>query len=181
MVYNAVLDVQFFNEDVVEPVTTQEISTYLKLNSDVDISLAIATAKRARQMCERYANISIMYRTVKAIICNLQGGILLPYGPVVNSGGIIVKNKSGQLVDYELSPKLTLAAFLNLISPCENYLYVEYSAGYAFDDGQNANYPQWAKQAILQQTAYLWGNRGDESFGMSNMAKTTLEAYKRVM
>jgi hypothetical protein len=179
MLYNAVLDVQFFSETTTEPVTQSEITTYLKLSSDNEITLAVTLAKVARQMCEVWANISIKYRGVRAIVNNSLGGIQLPYGPYVS--GLIVKDIDGNVLDHKTTPLLGTQSFVQLITPNAEYLQLEYYAGFSFDNGTNVNYPQWAKTAVLQQTAYMFANRGDNSFGMDNMAKQTLSPYKRIM
>ncbi len=178
MVYNAVLDVQFFSEITTEPVTQTEVVTYLKVSNDNDVALAMSIAKRARQMCEAYANISIMYRGVRAVLNNSLGGIQLPYGPYVS--GLVVKDFEGNTLTHKTSPLLGAQSFIRLIEPLNDSLMVEYYAGYSFDNGTNINYPQWAKQAILQQTAYMFINRGDDTIGMDNMAKQTLALYRRI-
>lgn len=181
MLYNAVLDVQFDFEVSGDPVTLAEVSNFLKLSSENDISLAVTMARNAVIMCEKYANISIKYKQVKTVLCNLQGGILLPYGPVFKNSTFVFKDKLGNNLNYELSPKTGDVCFLNLIEPRLEWIYAEYDAGYSYNGTTNRSYPEWAKLAILQQTAYLWANRGDETFGMDNMAKLTLAPYKRVL
>lgn len=171
MVYNAVLDVVFTNVNATEPLTQNEIQSWLRLSSDIDIALAVLTAKSARVICETYANISFTTRKVTAVVCNLQGDILLPYTPYVSE--LKVYDASGfELEDVDFT--YITNGCVNLIDPKKEWLKVEYNAGYT-------TCPQVFKDAIKQQLAYMWENRGDETVGIFHMAKETLRPFRKVM
>ena len=171
MVYNAVLDVVFTNVNATEPLTQLEVQNWLRLSSETDVALALLTAKSARVICETYANISFTTRKVTATICNLQGDILLPYTPYVSE--LKVYDELGvEIIDVEY--RYIAGGLVNLITPKNEWLKVEYNAGYATT-------PQIFKDAIKQQLAYMWENRGDESVGIFNLAKATLKPFRKVM
>ena len=169
MVYNAILDVQFSNEATTEPLTANEVKNWLRLSSDTDLALAELTAKSARQILERFTNISFITRKVKATICNLQGSILLPYCPYVSN--LVVKDKDGNTI----TDVVTFGSeFVNIESPKYEILIVEYNAGYA-------TLPNVFKDAIKQQLAYMWENRGDGDVKISSLAKATLAPFRKVI
>ena len=171
MVFNAVYDVQFTEEVTTEPLTDNEVKNWLRLSSDTDLELAKLTAKSARIILERFTNTSIIRRKVKATINNSLGDILLPYCPYVS--GLVVKDSEGNtLTDV----KTFGVEFVNLSSHNEDLLTVEYQAGYT-----SSNLPNVFKDALKQQLAYMWENRGDETVGIVNIAKQTLSPFKKVI
>ncbi len=181
-VFNAVNDYSFTDGYVTEPVTLQEFKDWAKLGTgtaeDALITQLITTS---RLMCEQYLNISLISRTVTAVLNNSCGGIYFPYGPVVSittitdqDSNVLVANET-----YQVSGVL----FKRLLFPKYNNLTCVYTTGYT-------TLPVEFKNAILQQMFYLYNNRGESSHNdregtvteltISPMAKTIMKPLRRV-
>lgn len=163
-----------------EPVTVTEFKDYAKIDTgsleDTIIGGMITTA---REQCEDYLGVSIINRTVTAILNNSCGGIFLPYCPFITL--ISIEDSDGNAIDtanYTISGML----FPQLISPWDDRIKLSYAAGYGIP-------PQKIKSAILQQTFFLYENRGENpliyrgvetDITMSPQAKATLQRLRRV-
>ncbi len=180
--FNAVNDIQFTDGTVTEPVTLQQCKDWMKLGTgateDALITQLITTA---RLMCEQYLNISLISRTVTAVLNNSCGGIYFPYGPVNTITSITDFDGNVLMVDGDY--KISGTMFKQLLTPKENRLTCIYTAGYT-------TLPVEFKNAILQQVFYMYNNRGefshDDRQGMttqlsiSPMAKTIMKPLRRV-
>jgi hypothetical protein len=162
----------------VEPVTLDEVKAYAKIDTGTaDDSILTDLITTAREQCEDFTGISIVNRTVTAELNNGCGGIYLPYGPFISLMSIVDCNAVA-ITDYKLSGML----FPQLIYPHERVTLV-YTAGYGLP-------PQRIKTAILQQTFYLYENRGESAvisrsgvvaeLTLSPQAKATLQRFRRV-
>lgn len=164
----------------VEPVTLAEVKAYAKIDTGTtDDSIITDLITTAREQCEDFTGISIVNRTVTAVLNNDCGGIYLPYCPFINLLSIV--DEDGNTIstdDYKLSGIL----FPQLIYPkCK--VTVVYTAGYGLP-------PERIKSAILQQTFYLYENRGESAvisrsgivaeLTLSPQAKATLQRFRRV-
>jgi len=170
-VYNAVLGVYFSGEATTEPVTLDEAKGWLKISDDItdDDTVVTELITVARQMCEKYSNISFITRTVKATLRNTLGSISLPYGP----HGAIASYKDYNGTDVS-STIVKGDQFKVLYEPCIDYIEVTYLAGYA-------TLPYNLKRAVLCQVAYLYENRGDATAvsQLSPDAKTILKQVSK--
>lgn len=177
--FNAVLDTSFDDGSITEPVTLSEAKLWCKIDVSEDDSLITALITTARQMCETYACISIISRTVTAVINNSCGGQFLPYGPVKSITSVTDGN--GQTIattDYCLSG----LKFKQILTPKYYRMTIVYTTGYE-------TLPQEFKNAIMQQVFFLYENRGEYEaqsrtgtavvLGLSSMAKTILKPLKR--
>lgn len=166
--YNAVLDAYFTDEADTEPVTLDEAKGWLKISDDItdDDTVVTELITVARQMCEKYSNISFITRTVKATLRNTLGSISLPYGP----HGAIASYKDYN--DTDVSSTIVKGdQFKVLYEPCTDYIEVTYAAGYT-------TLPYDLKRAVLCQVASLYENRGDaDGGGMCMAAKKILNQY----
>lgn len=163
-----------------EPVTLQEVKDYCKLDTGTaedDMLTELITT--AREQCEDFTGISIIVRTVTAVITNLCGGIYLPYCPLISLTSI--EDSDGNAIDpanYTLSGTM----FPQLVSPRDERMTLVYNAGYGIP-------PSRIKTAILQQVFYLYENRGESAvitrsgivadITLSPQAKATLQRLKR--
>lgn len=177
--FNAVLDLIFDDGTVEEPVLLADIKAYAKIDTgtadDTILGYLITTA---RQQCEDFTGISIVPRTITAVLNNSCGGIFLPYCPFKTLTSVTDQD-GNVLTDYKISG----TTFPQLISPCEDRLTLIYTTGYE-------NLPQEIKTAILQQTFYLYENRGESAvisrsgvvaeLTLSPQAKATLQRFRRV-
>jgi hypothetical protein len=168
---NLVLDVDFQDESDTEPVTVEEFKNYAKIDvSDDDILIGeIITA--ARQLCEKYLNISLIERTVVATLENGLGNIHLPYGPYVDM--VSIEDEDGNdIADYELFG----TNFKWICTPSNCRFIASYLAGYT-------TLPKYFKTGIMQEALYLYQNRGDETV-FENLAPAsviTLKPHRRVI
>lgn len=167
MKYNCVNDILFSSEGS-EPVTLEEIKNYLRVDGSLttDDDMLTELGKTARSLCEKYVNQSIITRTVKSIVNNSLGGIVLPYQPYVS--GIVVKDYDGNTIDSN-NVEFKGASFKRLFEPVSEYLECTYLAGYS-------TCPSHFKTAILQQLAWMYENRGDA--GLSEIVMQTLKPYR---
>jgi uncharacterized phiE125 gp8 family phage protein len=179
--FNAVLDLIFDDGTVIEPVLLADIKAYAKIDTgtadDTILGYLITTA---RQQCEDFTGISIVPRTITAIINNSCGGIFLPYCPFKSLTSI--SDCDGNAIstdDYKISG----TTFPQLVYPKEDRITLVYQTGYE-------TLPQEIKTAILQQTFYLYENRGESAvisrsgivaeLTLSPQAKATLQRFRRV-
>jgi len=166
--FNAVLEVYFSAESSTEPVTLDEAKGWLKISDDItdDDDLLTELITVARQMCEKYRNISFITRTVKATLRNMLGSISLPYGP----HGAIASYKDYNGTDVS-STIVKGDQFKVLYEPCIDYIEITYASGYT-------TLPYDLKRAVLCQVASLYENRGDaDGGGMCMAAKKILNQY----
>lgn len=167
---NLVLDIQFTNESTIEPVTLAEARSWLKLDVSDEDAIVTELITTARQQCEGYLNISLISRTITAWLEIGLGEIRLPYGPVKTVTS--VSNNNGQLIEqFELKYEVFKA-----LDPCTEVKTV-YEAGF------NGKIPKHFKTAILEQTAWLYTNRGDaqQTEALSPIAIKILKPYRRVL
>lgn len=166
---NLVLDIQFSNESLAEPVTVQEAKNWVKIDVPDDDPLLTELITAARQGCEGYLNISLIGRTVTAWLQIGLGEIRLPYGPVKSVTSVSNNNGDpiqGYILKYEE---------FKALDPCTE-VKCTYEAGF------NGNLPKQFKTAIKEQLAWLYTNRGDENVTdtISPIAKKILAPYRRV-
>lgn len=161
-VYNAVLSTTFTDGTVTEPVTLQEAKDWCKIDVSDDDALINALITAARIMCENYANLSFIKRTVTAKIKNGLGGFVAPYGPVI--GTPTAKDSDGNdIADFDFD-----CAYPGKVT-------VIYQAGYE-------TLPQNLKTALLNQIGFLYENRGDVRLqsGLIEEAKLILNQVRSV-
>jgi uncharacterized phiE125 gp8 family phage protein len=171
--FNAVLDVQFSDEDSIEPVSREMAKEWAKIESVQDDIVVDLLIKAAREICEKYINHSLINRTVTAVINNTCGNTYLPYGPVkavtsiTNSGGTPLETSQYYLAGI---------GFKRLQWPNEDNLQIVYTAGYA-----DNSIPSQALAGILCQVAYMYEHRGDDAeiqSQLSPLAKSHLKSIR---
>jgi hypothetical protein len=163
LAYNAALSAEFSDESTTEPVTLQEAKNWCRVDINDDDAIITALITAARIVCENYANLSFIERTVTAKIHNGLGNITLPFGPVVGDITSITDIYDTPLTDYTLQ------------TPYGTDLTVVYDAGYA-------TLPENFKTAILCQIAWMYENRGDAGIavGLSELSKLLLKQIREV-
>lgn len=150
-----------FSGEGSEPVTLADVLTWGKIDTNAENALITALIKTARIMCEQYTNTSIITRTIVADINNANGGLILPYGPVTGTP---------TAVDWQ-GTALTLVYNFSQVQSPYGKMTVTYTAGVT----DTSLY----KTAIMQQTLFLYENRGDDKNGMAPMACTLLNPLIR--
>lgn len=160
--YNAVLNVTFTDGTVTEPVTLQEAKDWCAIDVSDNDALITSLITAARIICENYANLSFIKRTVTAKIKNGLGGLVLPYGPVIGTP-TAKDSDNADITDFDLDNSYS------------GNITVTYQAGYE-------TLPQNLKTALLNQIAFLYENRGDVRLqsGLSEEAKLILNQVRNV-
>jgi len=164
--YNAVLSTVFSGESTTEPVTLDEAKNWCRIDvTDDDTLIEDIIIPAAREVCENYANLSFIARTVTAKIQNGLGNFYLPYGPVVAITAATDYNLNNIFTDFSL----------DTVYP--QPITVVYTAGYA--DG---TLPKNLKTAVLCQIAWIYENRGDLTVGpgVSDLSKLLLNQVRNV-
>lgn len=161
--YNAVIDVVFSDESTTEPVTLQEAKDWCRIDVADDDAIILELISAARAICELHSNISFIQRTVTATLHNGLGKIGLPYGPVT-SLPTYTDDEANQLDEYSLK-----------IADEDDAIAV-YNAGY-----NQASIPKNLKNALLNQIAWMYENRGDDEkqSKLSEQSKLILNQVKR--
>lgn len=157
--YNGTTNVVFSSEGS-EPVTLSDMLNWGKIDQSVDNALISSLITTARLICEQYTNTSIITRTIVADINNVNGGFILPYGPVTNTP---------TAVNWE-DTALTLVYNFSQIQTPYGRMAVTYTAGFT-------TVPEVYKTAIMQQVLFMYENRGEG--GISKEAKQLLNPLIR--
>jgi len=148
--YNCVLDVQFNDGEIVEPVTLSEAKDFCKIDISTDDAILTELITAAREMCEDFTNIGFVPHEITAIVNNSNGDIELPYGPTIEV--IQVKNADGDILELDDDYKLSANLFKSLKTPKEDGIEITYLSGYQV-------LPKRLKTAVLNTIYYLWDNR----------------------
>lgn len=159
--YNGTTNVVFSAEGS-EPVTLNDVKEWGKIDTTADNSLITALITTSRLMCEQYTNTSLVTRTIVADINNVNGGFILPYGPVTNTP---------TAVDWQ-NEAITLVWNFSQIQTPYGRMAVTYEAGFA-------TLPEVYRTAIMEQVLFLYEHRGEENAGMSPIARMILNPLIR--
>jgi len=153
--------------DVVEPITVAQAKFYAKITDSFDDIEIAQMITAARQAIEAATQLCLVPSTVTAYIDNSRGCVELPLGPYVSDFTLNAKDGSA-ITNYTL----ILEHFKQLESPTESYLKATYKAGYsAKGDAGYPVMPEDLLNAIKDQFAFLYGNRGDNVSDMTVCAK----------
>lgn len=189
MNYNLVIDVKATEvSSPTEPVTLAEAKEWCKIELDIteENTLITELIKTARLQVEGFLNISLVDKTIEAVVNNSLGGIELPYQPLKTFTSL--KDEDGNALVVNSDYKLQGVFFKTIKSPCSDYLVANYTTGYTTENPL----PKQFKTAVLQQVAYLYENRGDTPANattqnnrtvpteLSPMVELTLFPYRRI-
>ena len=169
--YNSVLDVQFDDQNITEPVTLTEAKNFCKIDISTDDDLVNILITAARQMCEAYTGVGFVEHDVVAVLNNMNGDIYIPYGPMIAINS--VENDSDTVLVLDLDYTLGGNEFKRLRTPLANNITIDYTTGYT-------TLPEALKTALLNQVYYLYDNRAVATDDISPIAKIILNLYKRV-
>jgi hypothetical protein len=140
-----------------------EAKNWCRIDIADDDALITELIKSARQACEQYVNLSLINRTVTALIHNGLGNFTLPYGPV-----------AGDVITYTDIDDTALTDY-NHRDSYGSDMTVVYLAGFTV-------LPQKLKTAVLNQVAWMYSERGDEriAFGLSELSKLILNPMRHI-
>lgn len=148
MSLNRVVDYRFSDEGT-EPVTLQEAKDYCRIGITDDGPEITTMITAARQTIELYTRLSLVTKTVEAVIGNCEGRIELPFGPVTD---VPVFDDD----DLESQKEFVGLDFIRVVKPMQEDMLISYTSGYT-------TLPKDLKEAILAQILYMYEMRGDES------------------
>lgn len=169
--YNSVLDVQFDDGAITEPVTLTEAKNFCKIDISTDNDLINVLITAARQMCEAYTGIGFVEHLIVAELNNMNGDIYIPYGPLIAINS--VEDDSGTVLVLDTDYTLGGTEFKRLKTPHANNITIDYTTGYT-------SLPESLKTALLNQVYYLYDNRSVGVDDISPISKIILNLYKRV-
>lgn len=170
---HTVKDITDSSGDPTEPVSLAEVKSYMRLEGFQDVDESDSTEfdddddlietliVTARKKLEKLYGISLVTKTLRAVITNLAGDIEIPQGPVISITSL--KDKSGTAIaDYTITgytederDENQFNDFLTLEYPsCEKMVMV-YEAGYT-------DVPEALKIEILRYVTWLFTYRGDK-------------------
>lgn len=169
--YNSVLDIEFNETDITEPVTLVEAKDFCKVDIGTDDSLIISLITAARQQCEAYTGVGFVVHDAVAILNNVNGDIYIPYGPLIAINQ--VTDEAGNILVLDTTYTIIGNSFKRLATPRVKNITVDYSTGYSV-------LPNILKTALLNQIYYLYDNRSIGTDDVSPIAKNLLNPYRRV-
>lgn len=142
-----------------EPFTVAQAKAYARITDSTEDTLIEELIVAARQAIEKATQLCLVPSNVVAIVDNSYGDIELPLGPYVSD--FVLLDKDGTTIT---SDEYTLLGerFKYLESPYNDYMKATYKAGYtATTSGSYPIMPADLLNAIKDQFAFLYGNRGD--------------------
>lgn len=169
--YNSVLDIEFNELDVTEPVTLVEAKDFCKVDIGTDDNLIISLITAARQMCEAYTGVGFVVHDAVAILNNTNGDIYIPYGPLIAINQ--VTDQAGNILVLDTDYTIIGNAYKRLATPRVKNITIDYSTGYS-------DLPNILKTALLNQIYYLYDNRSIGVDDVSPIAKNLLNPFRRV-
>jgi uncharacterized phiE125 gp8 family phage protein len=147
--YNSVVDIEFVETTVIEPVGLTEAKNFCKIDIGTDDDIIESMITSAREMCEDFTNIGFVEHNAVAVLNNSNGGITLPYGPLISINQ--VTNKRGDVLILDKDYTLSGNAFVRLLTPTEDDITIDYQTGYQV-------LPNRLKLAVLNTIYYLYDN-----------------------
>jgi hypothetical protein len=168
-----VVDITDSSGAITEPVTLQEAKDYMRLTGFVDVGESPTTdlsdfsfdndliedlITAAREQFEQGCGISLIPKTLEAVITNECGMIEIPFGPV-SSITSLKDSDDEDITDYTIIGRL--GGFVNLKSPKFSDMTMVYEAGYGNTDCPAV--PKSIKTDMLRLIAYMYENRGDDA------------------
>lgn len=167
---HTVKDITDSSGDPTEPVSVSEVKSYMRLEGfqDVDDSdstefdddddLIETLIVTARKRLEKLYRISLVPKTLRAVITNLAGDIEIPDGPVNTITEI--RDRYGNLITtYTITgyteDETTYEDFITLECPNYEKMVIEYEAGYE-------DVPDPLRVEIMRYVTWLYTYRGDQ-------------------
>lgn len=163
MCFNAVLDEKIITDAAIEPVDIDTFKIWAKIDYNEDDIIITPLIKSARRLLERKYNIGIIEKDYYAVVNNSCGMIDIPGAPIgiISTTGVTVVGSDNKF----------------LKSPCNCEVVLEYKSGYPLQE-----VPNELKTAIMQQTLYMYENRGDVTTDPTNIspqAQSIMNVYSR--
>lgn len=169
--YNSILDIEFNDEGIIEPVLLTEAKDFCRIDIGTDDTLITAIITAARQQCEAFTGVGFVYREIVAVVNNENGNIYLPYGPIGDISS--VTNDQGTTLVLDQSYSVSGNQWKRLLTPHENNITVSYFGGYQ-------TIPEVLKLGLLNAIYYMYDNRAQAAEDIGPIAKMILKPFQRV-
>lgn len=169
--YNSVLDIEFNEVNVIEPVTLSEAKDFCKVDIDTDDAIITSLITAARLYCEAYTGVGFIVHNAVATLNNSNGDIYIPYGPLLAINQ--VTDAEGNILILDSTYKLSGQSFKRLEYPKYTNITIDYTTGYDV-------LPQTLRTALLNQIYWLYDNRSQSMDEISPIAKSLLNPFRRV-
>lgn len=170
---NEILNISFSDVDTVEPIALQIAKDWLRVSGSDDDDIISSLITAAREAVEGYTSCSLVSKTVECTAC-IKELFELPHGPVV--GDVVVTCNDEVYTGF-----LEVAGDFKKVYGSKGTFSFEYEVGYN-------PVPEALKQAILNEVAYRYTNRGDQVKGLTIGSNYLCEAavflcqpYKRMI
>lgn len=177
---NNIWDVDF-TETGAEPVTLAQAKAHLRVDFTDDDAYITALLTVGRMSIEGYTYLSLIQKNL-IVTCDMLKDLELPYGPILSDNdSIILTDADGDTVD-PTTYQITGVSFKTISSLTQKYFRatLQYSAGYTA-------VPMLLQQAILNEIAFRYENRGDSADtrksvnpGICEAAQVLAEPYQRL-
>jgi len=169
--YNSVVDIEFTDGTITEPVTLSEAKDFCKIDIGTDDALVTSLITAGRSMCEAYTGVGFVEHNAVAILNNMNGDIYIPYGPMLAINQVTDADDNVLVLDTGYT--VIGNSFKRLATPKETGITIDYTTGYT-------TLPNYLKTALLNQIYYLYDNRSIGTDDISPIAKNLLNPYRRV-
>lgn len=166
---NKLLDKKVTVAPDTEPVTLAEAKLYMNVDYSEKDTIITSLITAARQLLEDKFDLGIVEKELQVIIDNSAGGFALTGYPI---GEVEAVDRN----DNEVILTITGEDCKYVESPCDCYLKLTYTSGYAAD-----SVPEVYKTAIKEQVLWMFEHLGDEDFAdkVCPMATMSLKPYRR--
>lgn len=145
-------------ESGAEPVSLEELKAHLNMSFEGDGDLGdddqylIRLISACRESVENYCGISIKGKTIECTVRNECGSVEIPFGPVSSI------SSSVDMYGNNVTLSTVGDKWRTILSPEIDYIKITYTTGF-MRLGYN-KVPHALKQAILEECAYRYNNRG---------------------
>lgn len=185
--YHKVRDVTVYSGAITEPVTVQEVKDYIRLAGFVDVNESPSTdlsdfsfddvliadiIQAVREGFEQELGVSLIPKSLKAVITNQCGMIEIPMGPVSDITSL--KDSDGNTLTYTIIGDE--GDFPNLKDPCHENMVMEYEAGYGSTGCPDV--PKAIKLDMLKACYWHYENRGEVA-NVGNFISSTSKRFMR--
>lgn len=172
---NAVNDLVFSTSASI--VTVDEVKSDLKIDFNDEDAYITDLIPLCQGHIEQFCGISCNTRTMQAVLCNFEGGIEIPYGPIQSITSAFDENGN----DITTSIITNGISFKWIKSPNYRYINLTYVAGYTSDD-----LPLDIKKALRMEVGFRYRFRNQEepirgvvNPGLCDDATIYLKPYQR--
>ena len=166
-----------------ELITTSDVKTYVRIDTDADDTLIDRMIVQARIWCENYISRDIVAKERKYYLDVVEGFIQIPFAPVGSISSVTVQGQTAEYQEKGLNKEqIILTSGVNQVlsgsnTPFAKEVLITYTTAGLSDD--------LIKQALLQMVSTYYDNRTDFIQGnnvneIPTNVKSILASYKQM-